>query len=297
MNVLAGSSNPQLAEKIASLLQTSVVPREISLFANGEKRVIVDTGVRGKDVLIVQAFSRPVDEHVVETLLLADAVKRAGAKNIRLFLPWFGYSFQDKVFREGEPLSAEVLARVLDTVRAKEIFFLDLHNSFQIPRFFKTKTRHLSAGSVFAQYIQENHHLENALVVSPDYGGMMRSQQFAQALQLPIAVIKKRRDLNTRKIVSSELEGDVRGKTVFVFDDAIFSGGTTVEISQLLKENGATAVHFFATHGLFTGTARETLANSAVDNVVTTNSLPQEAGTGNITVLDISPVLVENISR
>lgn len=296
MNVLAGSSHPQLAEKIASLLQTSVVPREISCFANGEKRIIVDTSVRGEDLLIVQALSRPVDEHVIETLLLADAAKRAGAKNIRLFLPWFGYSFQDKVFREGEPLSAEVLARVLDSVRAKEIFFLDLHNSFQIPQFFKTKTHHLSAGSVFAHYIRENHSLENALVVSPDYGGMIRSQQFAQALELPITVIKKRRDLNTRKIISSELEGDVRGKTAFVFDDAIFSGGTTAEISQLLKENGATAVHFFATHGLFTGNAQETLTASAVDSVVTTNSLPQEINMGNIVVLDISKVLVENIS-
>lgn len=294
MKIVAGSSNPQLAKKIARQLQTELIPCQISKFANGEKRIMVDKSAKRQDILLVQSFSDPVDEHIIETLLIADALERLGAREIELFVPWFGYSFQDKVFLPGEPLSAKVIAKIVENTCIKKVYLLDLHN-VSIPGFFSIPTYHLSAVEVFVNYVQQKLKLTDAIVVSPDYGGLKRAKIFAEALGLDLANVEKRRNLRTGEVTTAKLEGDVKDKTVLIFDDAIQSGSTTIEVSKFLKENGAKKVHFFATHGVFTGNALKDLAKSQVDNVVVTNSIAHEDKLTKITTLDVSPILVENL--
>lgn len=294
MKIVTGSSNPQLAKQIAKQLKTDLISCDISKFANGEKRITVDKDAKREDILLVQSFSDPVDEHIIETLLIADALERLGARSIELFIPWFGYSFQDKVFLPGQPLSAKVIARIVENTSIKKVYLLDLHN-VSIPGFFSIPTYHLSAVEIFVNYTKQHFDLNNAMVVSPDYGGLKRAKVFADELKLGMASVEKRRDLKTGEVTTAKLEGNVKGKVVLIFDDAILSGSTTIEESKFLKEKGAKEVHFFATHGVFTGTALKDLSASKVDSVVVTNSIAHKQKFKKITRLDISPILVENV--
>jgi ribose-phosphate pyrophosphokinase len=294
MKIVSGSSNPQLAKKIAQQLDTTVISCEIGKFANGEKRIRVSREAKGQHILLVQSFSTPVDEHIIETLLIADALERLGARSVELFVPWFGYSFQDKVFQEGEPLSAKAIARILESTAIKKVYLLDLHN-VSIPGFFSVPTYHLSGVDIFINYAKKNFALTDAIVVSPDFGGLKRARVFADALGLDLASVEKRRDLKTGDVTTTKLDGEVAGKIALIFDDAILSGSTTVEVSKFLKEHGAKQVHFFATHGVFTDTALEDLGKSMVDSVVVTNSIAHNGHPAKIAVLDVSPALVENL--
>lgn len=294
MKVVSGSSNPSLAQNIADQLQTEIIPCEIGKFANGESRIQVDQAAKGQDILLVQSFSLPVDEHIIETLLIADALERLGAQSVELFIPWFGYSFQDKVFMPGQPLSAKVMARIIESTCIQKVHLLDLHN-ISIPGFFSIPTYHLSIMSTFAQYVREHFKLDQAVVASPDYGGLKRAREFAKELSVELVSVEKHRDLKTGEVATVKLEGDVQDKIVFVFDDAILAGSTTIEVSKILKEHGAQAVHFLATHGVFTGDAPHNLIDSPVDSVVITNSIAQTNLPSKITVLDVSKTLVENL--
>lgn len=294
MKIVSGSSNPTLAQQIAGQLHTSVIPCEISKFANGESRIRVDAEARGEDILLVQSFSVPVDEHIIETLLIADALERLGARSVQLFVPWFGYSFQDKVFLPGQPLSAKVIARIIESTCIQKVYLLDLHN-ISIPGFFSIPTYHLTVMDTFVRYVKEHFELSEAVVASPDYGGLKRARSFANELKLELSSVEKHRDLQTGEVTTAKLEGNVREKTVFIFDDAILSGSTTIEVSKILKEHGAKAVHFFATHGVFTGEAPHNLIDSPVDSVIITNSITQESALEKIQILDVSKTLVENL--
>src|SRR3990172_6985820 len=294
MKIVAGSSNPKLAAQIARQLKTDLIACEIGKFANGEKRITVDKAAKRQDILLVQSFSNPVDEHIIETLLIADALERLGARSVELFVPWFGYSFQDKVFLPGEPLSAKAIARAVESTAIRKVYLLDLHN-ISIPGFFSIPTYHLSAIDVFVHYSKTHFDMNQAMVVSPDFGGLKRAKTFADELSLDLASVEKHRNLKTGEITTSKLDGNVKGKIVLIFDDAILSGSTTIEVSKLLKQQGAKQVHFFATHGVFTGTALKDLQQSRVDSVVVTNSIAQVKLPPKTKVLEISPILVENI--
>lgn len=296
MKIVSGSSDPQLAANIAKQLQTTVIPCKIAKFANGEKKITVSEEARDEKILLVQSFSQPVDEHIIETLLIADALERLGVESIELFVPWFGYSFQDKVFSPGQPLSAKVIAETLSNTSISKVYLLDLHN-INIPGFFATPTDHLTALPIFTKYIQDNYQLTDALVVSPDFGGVKRAQEFADQLGLDIEVVEKRRDLKTGEIASMKLDGEITGKTIFIFDDAILSGGTTIKVTELLKEKGAKAVHFFATHGVFTNDALDKLGKSAIDSVVITNSITQADKNEKIVILDVAPAVVAKLTK
>ena len=294
MKIISGSSNPQLATNISLQLNIPLVKCDINTFANGEKRILVENAVKNEEVMIVQSFFKPVDERIIETTLIADALERLGTKEVSLFIPWFGYSFQDKVFLPGEPLSAKVIAKVIESTCIKKIYLLDLHN-ISIPGFFSVPTYHISAMDKFVKHIKEHFDLAEALVVSPDFGGLKRARLFANELHLDLASVEKKRDLKTGQVSMKKLEGDVTGKTIFIFDDAILSGQTVVEVAKLLKNSGAKEVHFLATHGVFTGDALELLEESMVDTVTVTNSIEREEQHQKITVIDISKVLVENL--
>ena len=299
MKIISGSSNPKLAQHIAAHLGLELAEVDLNTFANGERRVWVKDLVRGQNVAIVQSLSAPADAQMMELLLLIDAVERAGARHVNVVMPWMGYSLQDKVFRDGEPIAAKVVANLISNSHVKRAFLLDLHNT-STPGFFSIPTQHLSALDVFVEYIQEHFpqlHRDDCIVASPDFGGLKRSRQLAERLSLELINIDKQRDLHTGKIIEMGLgEGnEVQGKTVFVFDDVINSGSTVVNAAETLKKNGAKAVHFFATHGLFANKGYERIEKSTIDTVVITNSIAQELSP-KVKVLDISKIFAEALA-
>jgi ribose-phosphate pyrophosphokinase len=295
MKIISGSGSPKLAKNISLQLNAPLIDCDIDTFANGEKRIRVENSVKNEEVLLIQSFSKPkVDEKIIETTLIADSLERLGAKEVSLFIPWFGYSFQDKVFIPGEPLSAKVIARIIESTRVKKVYLLDLHNT-SIPGFFSIPTYHISAMNEFVKHIGKHFDLSNSIVVSPDFGGIKRARMFANELNLDMASVEKRRDLRTGQVTTTKLDGDVKDKTVFIFDDAILSGQTVVEVAKLIKEKGAKEIHFLATHGVFTGDAIKSLEESMVDSVTITNSIERPEQYPKITVLDISKVLVDNL--
>lgn len=294
MKVIAGSASLKLAQNIALQLNVTLVNCEINNFANGEKKIRVANEVKNEEVLLVQSFYQPVDERIIETALITDALERLGTKEISLFIPWFGYSFQDKVFLPGEPLSAKVIAKIIESTCIKKVYLLDLHN-ISIPGFFSVPTYHISAMDEFVKHIEKHFDLGKAIVVSPDFGGIKRARLFANQLHLDMASVEKRRDLKTGQVTTTKLDGEVKDKTVFIFDDAILSGQTVVEVAKLLKENGAREIHFLATHGVFTGNALQELENSMVDSVTITNSIERPEQYQKVTVIDVSKILVDNL--
>ncbi|MBD3250766.1 MAG: ribose-phosphate diphosphokinase [Candidatus Pacebacteria bacterium] len=296
MHILSGSSNPQLAKNIAQKLDVPLVSREISQFSNGEKRIWITDQLRGKNVALVQSFVNPVDETVVETLLMIDALERLGVRHVSLIIPWMGYSLQDKVFRPGEPISAKVIAKIISNAYVKRVLLMDLHND-SIPAFFDIPTNYLSALELFADYLEKNYDLKKAVIVSPDFGGLKRARSYAKRLGLDLINIDKTRDLKTGKVKAQELHGTVDGKTAVVLDDVIVSGGTTVEAANILKENGAKEVLFIASHGLLTNQAVDKITQSQTDKVVITNSIEHSQLSNKFEVLDVSSVFADNLKK
>lgn len=292
MKLVSGSSNPQLASKIAKHLDIELIPTEISKFSNDEKRVWIQGSVAGDNVCLVQSHNLPVDENIVETLLLIDALERAGARHVSLVIPWLGYSLQDKVFRNGEPISAKVIADMISNSYVKRVILLDLHNS-SIPGFFSIPTHHLLALQPFVNYARSNYDLMNAVVVSPDFGGLKRARTFAETLELELMNIDKQRV--DGKVMTRGISGDVSGKICLIYDDVINSGGTVVEVAKLLKEKGAKEVHFLVTHALFAGEGLAKMADKNIDSVVITNSVHHENLPDKIKTADISGILADSL--
>lgn len=304
MNIISGSSNPQLATAIADQINkiskkkaSQLIPIEISKFANDEKRVWIKDKelVRGQEVCLVQSFNAPVDENIIETLLIIDALERLGARGVTLIIPWLGYSLQDKVFRPGEAIAAKVVADTISQRFINQIFLLDLHNS-SIPGFFSVPTHHLFADEIFINYLKKEIDFDQAIVASPDFGGIKRSRIFAEKVALDVVNIDKSRDLKTGQVTAHELHGpSVKNKTVIVIDDVIISGSTVIESANLLKKNGAKKVYFLASHGVFCQGLNE-LENSAVDQIIVSNSIRQKQETSKkLTVLDISSVFAQEL--
>ncbi len=286
MKLISGSSNPQLAHRIAEELHIPEIDVEISHFANGEKRVWIKGDVKGENVVVVQSLSNPVDERVMEVLLMTDALERMGARHINLVMPWMGYSLQDKVFRNGEPIAAKVVANLISTAHIKRAFLLDLHNS-STPGFFNIPTEHYSAIDLFVDDAKATYMAAGDVVVaSPDFGGLKRARVFAEKLGVELVNIDKHRNLHNGEISRMGLSGEVSGKTVLLFDDVINSGSTVVSASKLLKDEGATRVVFYSTHGIFADNGGERVGTSMVDEVVITDSINHpELTTNKIRVL------------
>lgn len=201
-----------------------------------------------------------------------------------------GYSLQDKVFRTGEPIAAKVVADLVSNSYVKRALLLDIHNS-SVPGFFSIPTQNVSATQLFANYVKENINSESLVVASPDFGGLKRARVFANTLDVDLVNIDKHRDLTTGAVTAQSLQGgSVAGKTVVVFDDSILSGGTVLETSKLLKENGAVAVHFLATHAVLTEGAIEKLEHESIDSVVVTNTIEHHSLPQKTVVLDAAPL-------
>lgn len=296
MLIFSGSSNPQLATKIAEI--SEAIPGEVMIetFTNGEKRVRILSDVRGKPVVLVQSFSHPVDTHIMEFLLIADALERAGARRIISVIPWMGYSLQDKVFLDGEPIAARVVADLISHAYTKRVLLLDLHNS-SIPGFFSVPTQHIRALSLFETYVKNQFSMDEVVVVSPDFGGIKPARVFADRLHVKLAHIDKHRDLESGEVTTVGVGGHrVDGKICLVFDDVINTGGTVVEVAKYLKQHGAKQVHFCVSHGLLAGEGLRKMEDSSIDSVVITDSIAHAHLPEKIKVLSVAPLFAEQLS-
>jgi len=296
MKLISGSSNLPLAQSLADLLQIELIKIKIDKYVNDEKHIRILDNVHGENITVVQTFSKPVDEHIMEFLLIVDALERMGARNVNVVIPWYGYSLQDKVFETGEPLSAKVVANLVSASYVKRVFLLDVHNT-SIAGFFSTPTHHLSALPLFTKYAQDNYDLQQTVVASPDFGGLKRAGQLAKSLNIDWVNIDKQRNLKTGEINKMELHGDVKDKIVLVFDDVCISGGTVVQAAEVLKKAGAKKVHFLVTHGLFADNAKSKLNTPAVDTIVVTNSIDHQQLPSNVQTINCAQLFADQLKN
>lgn len=271
MQIFSGSSNIDLAKKIAHLMESQLGTVAISKFDNGEKRIMVEKG--SGHAAIVQSLSNPVDENLVELCLLTDALSRSGHTSLVGVVPWLGYSKQDKVFLPGEALSAKVVAQIIQTSKIKKLITFDLHNR-AITGFFDIPVVELSAKPIFLEYFRKNMSGE-CVVVAPDEGAVKSSAYFARELGVPIAYMDKQRDLTTGKVEISGMSGEVEGKSVIIVDDMIVTGSTMIETAKYLKNKGAKKVSVAATHHLYVKGVQEKLEASEVDEIVVSDTVQQ----------------------
>lgn len=299
MQIFSGSSNQDLAKKIAKAGEFELGSVESGLFENGERKVRVQVGKK-EEAAIVQSFSAPVDSHLIEFCLLADSLRRAGYSEIVGVVPWLGYSKQDKVFLPGEPLSAKVIAQIIQTTKIKKIVTFDLHNR-AITGFFDIPVVELSAKPIFLDYFRGRAR-ENTIVVAPDEGAVKASAYFARELGVPIAYMDKRRDLNTGKVSVVGMSGEVSGKAVIIVDDMIVTGSTMMETAKYLKSKGAVSVSVAATHHLYVPGAQEKLEKSEIDEVVVTDTVRRISDSANqrigekLKILSVAGLVVDELS-
>ena len=295
--IFSGNSNPLFAEQIARKLGKQLGKVEIIRFADSECRVLIQEEVEGKDVFIIQSLSNPVDENLMELLLMGDAVKRGEPRKIVAVLPYHGYARQDRVHRAGECLSAQVVARLIESVGFDKLITLELHNE-AIIGFFKIPVVHLSGLSIFQPLVEE---IKNGVViVTPDAGALKRAQKFAEDLDLPLALIEKKRDLNqAHKILSMRVVGDVKDKIAVIVDDVIVTGGTLVNSAHLLKQKGAKQVIALATHADFVGGSDKILQDSPVDKVWVTDTIPvaEDKRFPKLQIFSIVPIIASAIQK
>ena len=297
IKIFTGRSNPQLAYDIAKCLGTEVGPMIIKNFADGEIYVKVQESVRGDDVFIVQPLCKPVNEHLMELLIIIDAFKRASAKSITAVIPYYGYARQDRKTSGREAITAKLVADLLTTAGANRILAMDLHTG-QIQGFFNILVDHIYATPVITDYIKKlNIPADKLVAVSPDTGGVQRTRVFAKNLGCPLAIIDKRRDKHNEAIADHVI-GEVKGKICVLIDDMIDTAGTICEASKLLVREGAEKVYVCAAHGILSGPAIQRLEEAPVEEVIITNSIPLDRQVSSkFTQLSVAPILGEAISR
>jgi ribose-phosphate pyrophosphokinase len=295
--LLSGSSNRPLALKVAKELDTKLGRIELEEFACGEIRIRVLGDVKGEIVYIVQSTSSPAEIYLIELALIADAVKRKGAKKIVAIMPWFGYAPQDKVFREGEPLSSQVVIRMLETLPTSEFVVVDIHST-EVLKMFKKKVTHLSAMDTFIEYFKGKLKNDSWVSVALDNGAVERAGKFAKALKLPLVRFDKSRDRKTGEVTFHRLKGDVKDKNIITFDDYVSTGGTTVKSCDFLKREGAKKCYYCITHLIVESTAAK-IKKSSIDKMFITDSisLDPELKGGNIKIVSIAPLIAGFIKK
>jgi ribose-phosphate pyrophosphokinase len=295
--LVSGRAHPALAEEVANLLGTKLVPTTAYDFANGETFVRFEESVRGVDAFVIQSHPAPINHWLMEQLLMVDALKRASAKRITVVAPFFPYARQDKKHKGREPISARLVTDLFKVAGADRVMSVDLHSP-QIQGFFDGPVDHLWGLPMLADYVKEKWGKDPLTVVSPDSGRVRVADIWADRLGAPLAIIHKRRDPNVpNKVSVHELVGEVEGRTCVLVDDMIDTGGTIVAAAQALKANGAKRVIVAATHAVFSEQAVQRLSDDAIDNVIVTNTLPipPEKEFAKLTVLSIAPLISKAI--
>ena len=295
--VFSGRANPKLAEDICRYMNVSQGKTQIRDFADGEIFVKIEENVRGGDVFVIQSTCNPGNTNLMEMLVMIDALKRSSAKRITSVLPYYGYARQDRKVEPRVPITAKLVAKLLETAGTDRVLTIDLHAG-QIQGFFNVPVDDLFAMNVLVKYI-EGLNLENLIVISPDAGGVERARAFGKRLGVSLAIIDKRREV-ANEAKAMHIIGDVKGKTAFIVDDMIDTAGTLVEATKALLREGAKEVHACCSHPVFSGPAAERIHESPIKSIVATNTIPLPEALKNcpkIKILSVAPLLGEAILR
>lgn len=298
--LVSGRAHPELAEQIAAELGIDLLPSSAYTFANGETYVRFEESVRGADAFVIQSHPAPINEHMMEQLIMIDSLKRASARSITVVSPFYPYARQDKKHKGREPISARLMADLYKTAGADRLMSVDLHTA-QIQGFFDGPVDHLMAIPLLAQHVASKVDTDQVTVVSPDTGRVRVAEQWAELLGgAPLAFVHKTRDINVpNQAVSKTVVGEIEGRTCVLIDDMIDTGGTIAGAVKVLKENGAKDVIIAATHPVFSHPAAERLGGCGASEVIVTNTLPlrEDQGFDNLTVLSIAPILAQAIKE
>ncbi|MBY7141607.1 ribose-phosphate diphosphokinase [Virgibacillus sp. NKC19-3] len=296
LKVFTLNSNRQLAEEIAEHIGTTLGECTVKHFSDGEIQINIEESVRGHDVYVVQSTSAPVNQHMMELLIMIDALKRASASSINIVMPYYGYARQDRKARAREPITAKLVADLFETAGADRVITLDLHAP-QIQGFFDIPIDHLQGVPILAEYFKEKN-FEDVIVVSPDHGGVTRARKMADRLKAPIGIIDKRRPRpNVAEVMN--IVGNIEGKTAILIDDIIDTAGTMTLAANALVENGAKEVYACSTHPVLSSPAIDRIDNSQLKELIVTNSipLPEEKRSAKIKELSVAPLISEAIVR
>ena len=296
LQIFTGNANPELAQEIVEFLGMELSKAKVSKFKDGEVRLEINESVRGNNVFIIQPTCAPVNENLMELLIMVDAIRRASAKSITTVIPYYGYARQERKQKPREPISAKLVANLLTAAGADRMVTIDLHTS-SIQGFFDIPVDHMPAVPLLANYYREKQ-LENVVVVSPDIGGVTRARNLAERLNCTLAIIDKRRpEPNKSEIMG--IIGDVRGKNVIIVDDMIDTAGTITNAANFLSEQaGANEVYACCTHAVFTPPAVERIQQSSIKEMLITNTIPlteEEKQCAKIQTVSIAPLLGRTI--
>jgi ribose-phosphate pyrophosphokinase len=296
LKIFSGNSNKALAKEICDEIGIPLGDSEVLQFSDGEIRVLLNESVRGCDVFIVQSTSNPVNDHLMELLIFVDALKRASAKSINVVIPYYGYARQDRKARSRDPITAKLVANLIQSAGAHRMISMDLH-AMQIQGFFDIPVDHMLGVPILAKYFIEKQ-LEDVVVVSPDHGGVVRARRLADFLNAPLAIIDKRRpEPNVSEVMN--IIGDVEGKTAILIDDMIDTAGTIVLAADALKKKNVKAVYACCTHPVLSGPAMRRIDEAGIEELIVTNTIPHdpEVATKKMQVLSVAPLLGEAIIR
>ncbi len=296
LKVFTLNSNRELAEDIANHIGTNLGKCSVNRFSDGEIQINIEESVRGCDVYVVQSTCSPVNEHIMELVIMIDALKRASARSINIVMPYYGYARQDRKARSREPITAKLVADLLETAGASRVITLDLHAPL-IQGFLNIPIDHLQGVPILSDYFEAKA-LEDIIVVSPDHGGVTRARKMADRLNAPIGIIDKRRpEPNVAEVMN--IVGNIEGKTAILVDDIIDTAGTISLAANALVENGAKEVYACCTHPVLSGPAIDRINESEIKELVITNSipLPEDKHIEKITPLSVAPLIGEAIIR
>lgn len=296
LKVFTCNSNPRLAQEIAEYIGIPLGVSDTIRFSDGEIQIRIDESVRGSDVYVIQSTCAPVNEHLMELLVMVDALKRASAKSINVVIPYYGYARQDRKARSRDPITAKLVANLIEKAGAHRLIAMDLHAT-QIQGFFDIPVDHLLGVPILGAYFKEKQ-LSDVVVVSPDHGGVVRARRLADYLNVPLAIIDKRRpEPNVAEVMN--IIGEVRGRTAIVIDDIIDTAGTITLGANALVKEGAKEVYACCTHPVLSGPAMERLEHSPIREVVVTNTIPitHPQPCTKLRTLSVAPLMGEAIIR
>lgn len=299
IQIFTGNSNRELVKKICENLGIEMAKCEVKKFSDGEIQLDIGETARGKDVYIIQSTSSPVNDNLMELLILLDALKRASAGRINVVIPYYGYARQDRKTKAREPITSKLVADLLETAGADRVVAMDLHAG-QIQGYFNIPVDHLSAIPYLSNYFEKivKDSSEDFVVVSPDLGGVTRARTFANRLNLPIAIIEKRRPKpNVSEVMN--IIGDIEGKDCILIDDIVDTAGTICQAAKALKDNGAKKVYGCATHGVLSGPAYDRIESSVMEEFVVTDTIKvgEDKLKGKLTQISVAPIFASAIRR
>ena len=297
IKIFACNSAEKFTKEICDCLNLPMGQRDSFKFTNDNNFIQLKETVRDYDVYIVQTTQPPVNERIMELLIMVDTVRRASAKRITVVLPYFMYSRSDKKDQPRIPVTAKLMAQLLEAAGVNRVLTCDLHNS-AIQSYFDINCDRITGVHLLEKYF-ENKHLENIVVVATDAGSSKKAYKYSHFFDCPLALIDKRRDDNNDRAIATNIIGDVKGKTVLIFDDEVSTAGTLVEAAKILQEHGAKEIYAGATHGVLVGPAVERIQNSPIKELVVTNTIPleEEKQIDKIKVVSIAPLFAEGIRR